>query len=268
MFSGLDGRAVLEAAEELRSPIILGIAYHSVPEISILGKNLRELASRASVPIAIHLDHGSCFEEIIKAVQSGFTSVMLDCSQLSYEENIAHVKNVVETVKSLNISVEAELGHVGQGKNYRQIQELTDPSKAQEFIQRTGISALAVAIGTAHGTYQGTPRLDFDRLIKIKEQTHFPLVLHGSSGTGEENIRKACRLGINKVNVCIDILHAVVKDIQNTDFSGNHAYELWNQISSSVRNAAKYQIELTGSAGKAWSGSTPGISSVLTSMRE
>lgn len=268
VFSGLDARAVLEAAEILQSPVIFDIAYKAVPEIKILGENLRSLACRASVPVAIHLDHGSSFAEIMEAVQSGFTSVMLDCSVLPYQENVAHVREVVNAVKHLGISVEAELGHVGQGTEYADAKGLTDPEGAERFIKDTGIDALAVAVGTAHGTYKGTPRIDFARLAEIKERTRFPLVLHGSSGTGEENICKACKMGINKVNVCVDILHAVAKKLQNADLSQNHAYEIWDLAATSVREETMHQITMTGSEGKAWDVRVKGIMAVKTSMME
>lgn len=268
VFSGLDARAVLEAAEELRSPVIFDIAYRAVPEIEILGENLISLGARASVPVAIHLDHGESFEIVMKAVRSGFTSVMLDCSMLPYEENAARVREVVNAVKPLGITVEAELGHVGQGTEYSESDGLTDPKEAERFIKNTGISALAVAVGTAHGTYSGIPKIDFDRLSEIKERTHFPLVLHGSSGSGEENIRKACRLGINKVNVCVDILHAVADQIQAADMSGNHAYEIWDLASEAVREETKHQISMTGSEGKAWNVPVRGLTAVKTSMME
>lgn len=268
VFSSLDARAVLEAAEELHSPIIFDIAYKAVPEIHILGKSLIILAQEASVPVAIHLDHGSDFQTVMKAVQSGFTSVMLDCSMLPYEENVSRVKEVVKALRPLNISVEAELGHVGQGVEYSETELLTDPAQAEQFIKDTGIHALAVAIGTAHGTYKGTPKIDFDRLQEIKERTHFPLVLHGSSGTGEENICKVCRMGINKVNVCVDILRAVSREIQSADLSGDHAYEIWDRISAAVREEIKHQIFMTGSTGKAWEVPVKGLTVVKTSMME
>ncbi len=268
VFSTLDARAVLEAAEELYSPIIFDIAYKAVPEIRILGENLISLANRASVPVAVHLDHGESFSIIMKGIQSGFTSVMLDCSTLPYEENVKHVKEVVNAVKPLGLSVEAELGHVGQGSEYSDTDGLTDPKEAEQFIKDTGIDMLAVAIGTAHGTYNGTPKIDFDRLAEIKERTKFPLVLHGSSGSGEENIRKACKLGINKVNVCVDILRAAAQKLQSSDLSGNHAYEIWDLAAEAVREAAKHQIALTGSEGKAWNIHTKGIITVKTSMME
>lgn len=268
VFSDLDARACIEAAEERRSPLIFDIAAKAVPDLVSLGSVLTTLAARASVPVAVHLDHGSSFREVMQAVRGGFTSVMIDCSSLPYEENAARVREVVEAVRPLGISVEAELGHVGQGASYDGQRGLTDPDEARRFIEETGISALAVAIGTAHGTYAGEPTLDFDRLCRIKELTRFPLVLHGSSGTGREKISKACRLGINKVNVCIDILHAVSGALQSADLSGNGAYQVWEIARTAVRAAVAEQIDLTGSAGKAWAAVPSGLAVVRTSMEE
>ncbi len=268
VFSDLDGRACIEAAEELNSPLILDVASPAVPDLVGLGHVLTQLAQKASVPIAIHLDHGTRFEEVMQAVRGGFTSVMMDCSKLSYAANVERVRAVVDAVSPLGISVEAELGCVGQGSSYDSGDGLTNPLDAKKFMDETGIDALAVAIGTAHGSYAGTPKLDFDRLARIKELTQAPLVLHGSSGTGEENISKACRLGINKVNVCIDILHAVSAAVQGADLSGNHAYEVWEIARSAVRKEVRHQIEMTGSAGKTWVAIPKGLTVVSTSMAE
>ena len=268
VFYDLDARACIEAAEERRSPLILDVAPKAVPDLVGLGGILTALAAKASVPVAVHLDHGSSFQEVIQAVRGGFTSVMIDCSSLSYAENTARVREVVEAVRPLGISVEAELGHVGQGASYDGQRSLTDPEEARRFMEETGISALAVAIGTAHGTYAGEPKLDFDRLCRIKELTRFPLVLHGSSGTGKDNIAKACRMGINKVNVCIDILHSVSRALQSADLSGNSAYQVWEIARTAVRTAAAEQMDLTGSAGKAWIPVPTGLTTVKTSMEE
>ena len=268
VFSDLDARACIEAAEEMRAPLIFGVAAKAVPDVVALGETLVNLVSKASVPIAIHLDHGSSWDEVVKAVRGGFSSVMLDCSSLPYEENVARVREVVQAVKPLGISVEAELGHVGQGASYSSSAGLTEPEDALRFIEETGISALAVAIGTAHGAYSGKPKLDFDRLVRIKELTKFPLVLHGSSGTGVRKIMKACRLGINKVNVANDVLRAVSDAIQAADLSGNHAYEVWDIARSAVRDEVKHQIHMTGSAKKAWTVVPAGISTVHTTMEE
>ena len=169
----------------------------------------------------------------------------------------------------LGISVEAEIGHVGQGAEYDQAAGgLTDPEEAKMFIEETGVDACAVAIGTAHGAYSGTPHLDFDRLAAIKEMTGIPLVLHGSSGTGEENIRKVCRLGINKVNVCNDILRTVYEELKQADMKGNDVYDLWPFVAEKVRYFVKRQIDITGSEGKAWEVKASGLPRGVVTMRE
>lgn len=268
VFSELDARALIEAAEIMHSPLILGVAVPTVMDLSFLAKVLVGLAEQSSVPVAVHLDHGTSFQQVMQAIRCGFTSVMLDCSLLPFEENIQAVKQVVDAASLLGISVEAELGHVGQGTEYQPSGALTDPLQAKEFIERTGIQALAVSIGTAHGTYRSTPKIDFDRLQEIKATTRFPLVLHGSSGTGDENIQMACKLGINKVNVCVDMLRAVHQTLEHADYSGNRAYELWNVVRGALRKKLMQQITLTGSEGKAWECTGPGLPKADVSMEE
>ena len=157
------------------------------------------MADKANVPVAINLDHGATYEDAIDAIAAGFTSIMVDRSSLPYEENVAQVKELVKVAHATGVSVEAELGHVGQGDNYAVDgkQALTDPAEAKKYIEETGIDMLAVAVGTAHGEYIGTPHIDFDRLAAIKEAVgqDFPLVLHGGSGSGDENLAKACTMG-------------------------------------------------------------------------
>ncbi|MBQ9707942.1 MAG: class II fructose-bisphosphate aldolase [Firmicutes bacterium] len=227
------------------------------------------LAAQAKVPVAVHLDHGANLGQVAQAIRAGMTSVMYDGSSLPTDENIANVRKVVEMASPLGISVEAEIGHVGQGAEYDQAAGgLTDPEEAKMFIEETGVDACAVAIGSAHGAYSGTPHLDFDRLAAIKEMTGIPLVLHGSSGTGEENIRKVCRLGINKVNVCNDILRTVYEELKQTDMKGNDVYDLWPFVAEKVRNFVKRQIDITGSEGKAWEVKVSGLPRGVVTMRE
>lgn len=252
VFTEIDARAYIEAAEEMNSPIILAVAYQATPDLAFLGKIAGELAKQARVPVAVHLDHGTDIGQVEKAIQGGFTSVMLDCSLLPFEENAANVRRVVELVKPYGISVEAEIGHVGSGEEYDGNDGLTDPEEALRFIEETGIDACAVSIGTAHGTYRGEPHLDFQRLEAIKKLTGFPLVLHGSSGTGEENIRKACRMGINKVNVCNDLLKAAYTRLREIDLTGNQVYGFWLVIGDTLKTFVKQQIEMVGSENRAW----------------
>lgn len=268
IFSEIDARAYIEAAEDMNSPIILGVAYPTTNDLTFLGRITGMLAEQSKVPVALNLDHGANLNQVAEAVRGGFTSVMIDCSMLPYEENAARVKEVVDMVRPLGISVEAEIGHVGSGEDYDASKGLTDPEEADRFIRETGIDACAVSIGTAHGAYKGTPHLDFDRLVRIKTRTRFPLVLHGSSGTGEENIRRVCRSGINKVNVCNDLLKAAYSKIRETELVGNQVYDFWPLIADTLRDCVKDQIDMVGSAGKAWDVIGKGLPRGIVTMKE
>lgn len=269
IMSEIDCRACLEAAEDMRSPLILAIAYPTTNDLAFTGMIARKLAEQSSVPVAVHLDHGADLGQVAEAMRGGFTSVMIDGSSLPLEENVAITRRTVEMVSPLGITVEAEIGHVGQGMEYDTAEDqLTDPDEAKYFIESTGIDACAVAIGTAHGAYSGVPHLDFDRLAAIKETVGIPLVLHGSSGTGNENIHKVCTMGINKVNVCNDVLRTVYEDLKATDFKGNDVYDLWPFVTDSMRNFISSQIEIMGSAGKAWDVARIGLPRGKVTMRE
>ena len=247
----LDARAVLQAAEMMNAPIILDVAYGATPDIIFYGKYLTQLADKAAVPVAINLDHGGTYEEGVAAIAAGFTSIMVDRSTLPYEENVAQVRELVKVAHALNVSVEAELGHVGQGASYAADRDagLTKPEQAVQYIKDTGIDMLAVAIGTAHGEYVGTPHIDFDRLVEIKKATNgFPLVLHGGSGSGDEDLKKACQLGINKVNIYTDLAKAAVRQINEDGIPGM----IWKSITDGIVKQISYYIELFGGKDKAW----------------
>ncbi len=209
-------QAIVTAAEAEQSPVIVqasqgAIKYAGIEYISAL---TRLAAEKASVPVALHLDHGTSFAQVMQCVHSGFTSVMIDGSKHRLEDNIALTNKVIEAVRPLGISVEAELGKIGGTEDDISVSErdslFTDPGEAERFMQETDVDSLAVAIGTAHGQYKGTPKLDFDRLAKIKERVAVPLVLHGSSGVPDEAVREAIRLGICKVNIDTNIREAFV----------------------------------------------------------
>lgn len=207
-------RGVMRAIEEMQIPCILQCGK-TKENIDVYGNQMIYLAKNASVPVAINLDHGANIEMVKYAIDAGFTSVMIDGSKLPYEENVRVVKEVVDYAHYYGIPVEAELGHVGNGADYNnreQIKSLfTDPDQAYEFIKETGIDSLAVAIGTAHGEYVGTPKIDFERLEELSKKLPVPLVLHGGSGTGKENLKKCAELGINKINLCTDLHKAARK---------------------------------------------------------
>ncbi len=266
----LDARVAVEAAEELNAPLILDVAYGATADIVFLGYYLVRLAQESSVPIAINLDHGKDFHQAMMALRAGFTSVMVDRSVLPYEENVAEVKDIVRIAHEMGVSVEAELGHVGQGDNYDEDRAaaLTDPQQAKKYIEATGIDCLAVAVGTAHGAYVGTPKLEFELLQEIKKVTGFPLVLHGGSGSGDENLRKACQLGINKVNVANDLMRGACDEILGADLSGNGAYGLWGLAQAGYKKRLKELIEIFGGKGKAWTPAAKGISKANIVMEE
>ncbi|KXS45724.1 MAG: fructose-bisphosphate aldolase, class II [Candidatus Frackibacter sp. T328-2] len=200
-------QAIIEAAEEENSPVILqasegAIRYINMEYAAAMAKAAGE---KASVPVALHLDHGSNFEKIIQCIRNGFSSVMIDGSKLPFEENIALTNKVIEAAHAAGISVEAELGKIGGTEDDHTVEEkaatMTDPDEAVEFVEKTDVDALAIAIGTAHGVYKGDPELDFDRLKTINQRLDIPIVLHGASGVPNDDIAKAIELGINKINV-------------------------------------------------------------------
>ncbi len=215
------GRLVIETAEKNNSPVILEVHPE---ELSYTGEEfalyLRQLALKASVPVVLHLDHGGSVDDVMKAVQSGFTSVMIDASSENFEENVRVTQMVVDLVKPLNISVEAELGTLGlaEGSNEGGNAEIiyTDPELAKRFVELTGVDTLAVAIGTAHGLYPAgkQPKLDLHRLRKISELTDIPLVLHGGSGNKDEEVAESISLGVGKVNISSDMKKAFFVELE------------------------------------------------------
>lgn len=208
-------KTALQAAEEEKAPIILDFA-EPMGDIFEFGKIAKDLAEKSSVPVAINLDHGGSFEIVLKAIRAGFTSIMVDRSTLSLKENIEQVRKITKIAHSIGISVEAELGHVGQGLKYDDDRNagLTNVEEAETYIRETGIDCLAIAIGTAHGAYKGKPYLDYKRLKDIKQHVNIPLVLHGGSGTGDEALKKAVENGINKVNLFTDLSTAGCNSIK------------------------------------------------------
>ena len=272
VYCELDARAVIEAAEELRSPLILDVAIPCTVDMKFFITYLIELARQSNVPIAINQDHGETFADAIHSIRSGVTSIMVDRSSLPYKDNLEQVKELTKIAHAIGISVEAELGHVGQGSQYSidRNAALTDPAMAKDFVECTGVDCLAVAIGTAHGAYSGTPYLDYDRLTEIKKTLgyDFPLVLHGGSGTGLEAIGKACRMGINKVNVANDMTKAATVEIVEANLSGNGYYNIWNLAKAGVKKKITEYIKTVGSEGKAWIPEISGLPLRETIMSE
>lgn len=243
-------RACIEAAEELEAPLILDVGFVFHPDLVALGRILEYLAVRSPVPIAINLDHGAKFEHAVTAIRAGFTSVMVDRSMLPYDQNAAETAEIVRIAHAVGVSVEAELGHVGDGARYEERNNgtLTDPEEAARFVRQTGVDCLAVAVGTAHGAYAGEPHIDFDLLQEIRRKVDVPLVLHGGSGTGEENLRHAIECGISKINIGTDLF-------RGADAAGRAPGEViwvYHRMHEGYRDVCKHYIEVFGQAGRAW----------------
>ena len=217
--------AVIEAAEEMNAPVIMQTTPSTVKYAGLdyYLANVKAAAERADIPVALHLDHGSCYGLAMQALRTGYTSIMIDGSHEGFEDNVVLTKAVVDACRPSGIPVEAELGKVGgkeddldggDGDGY------TDPNQAKEFVERTGASSLAVAIGTAHGLYKGEPKLEQERLSNIRQVVSVPLVLHGASGVPDEAVREAIRRGICKVNYATELRIAYsngIKEVLKTD---------------------------------------------------
>lgn len=221
-------QAVVAAAEELYAPVILQTTPSTIKyaDLEYFYANVKTAAEKASVPVSIHLDHGNSFELAMRALRAGYTSIMIDGSQKSFEENIAVTKAVVDACHPSGIPVEAELGKVG-GKeddlNGGERNPYTDPQEAKTFVEATGVDSLAVAIGTAHGIYKGIPKLDVERLSEIRKVVSVPLVLHGTSGVPDDAVQDCISRGICKVNYATDLriafsrgVNAVLREHPNT----------------------------------------------------
>ena len=211
-------KGAIRAAEELNTPIILQIAEVRLKNspLHLMGPMMVQAAKEAKVDVAVHLDHGLTFETVDKALELGFTSVMLDASTLPFEENIAKVKTVVEKARKYGATVEAELGLVGGSEDGSCDHGIrcTDPDVAVVYARETGIDALAVAIGNAHGNYPVAPTLAFDVLEKIHEKVDIPLVLHGGSGITDKDFQRAISLGIRKVNIATASFNSLTAHVE------------------------------------------------------
>ena len=209
-----DGQGILAAAEELQAPVILmasegAIKFAGLEYIVHLFKAMRDTAS---VPVALHMDHGKDLDLCFKCIEKGFTSVMLDASDRPFAENVEITKRVVTYAKQYGVAVEGELGRIGGVEDDISVTEreanFTDPDAAAEYVAKTQVDLLAVAIGTAHGFYKGVPQLDFDRLAKIHQAIDIPLVLHGGTGVPDADFRRGIELGIRKINVGTELKNA------------------------------------------------------------
>ncbi|HOF27761.1 MAG: class II fructose-bisphosphate aldolase [Anaerolineaceae bacterium] len=249
--------AVIRAAEETKSPVILAYveAFDTLVSMESYVAFLRRLAEDASVPVCIHLDHATNLEIIQRAVRCGFSSVMIDASDKSFEENIAATAEVVGICKPLGISVESELGHVSgnEGMYADDTGVYTEVESAKEFVDRTGVDALAVAIGTIHGVYKSTPVLSFDRCAQIKSATNnLPLVIHGGSGLSDEDFRKVIAAGINKVNIFTDLTIAAMEYLTSDEITNKtHYFSASMQVTEVIKQATIAKLQRFGCIGKA-----------------
>ena len=249
--------AAISAAEELNAPVILDVTPGMAPNgFHHFMKMTIEKARDAKVPVCTNLDHGGTFEVCIQALREGCSSIMADRSVLPLEENIAQVAELANIAHICGASIEAELGHVGQGVTYAADRDagMTNPAEAKEFVEKTKVDLLAIAMGTAHGVYKGTPHLDFDVLAAVRKAIpNTPLVLHGGSGTGDENLARATREGIAKVNIFTDLSLAAVTAIRENGFSENMGVlPVMNIMMKGYKDKLVHYMKLFNMENKAW----------------
>ena len=256
MFNG-----VMDISEELNAPVIIAIHPDEVAHVTTdLIRAMHSRAHRSSVPVAIHWDHGGSYEQMIVAIQAGFTSVMIDKSLEPFEVNVSETRRVVEAAHAVGVQVEGELGTIGANDSYGEAGAAeiiyTDPADAVKFVEQTGVDSLAVAIGTSHGLYPATkqPELKLDLLKELKAALGIPLVLHGGSSNPDEEIAKAVRLGVNKINISSDIkvaYHNRMREVLGTDERLREPNQIQPPSVEALKKTAAQKIELFGTAGKA-----------------
>lgn len=248
-------QAVIEAAEELNSPVILGTAEVLLPygELKLIAPSVIEAAKRASVPVVVHYDHGLTFGRCIEALKLGFSSVMYDGSAKPYEQNLAETREIVKIAHAFGATVEGEIGHVGEAASGDNLltEMYTTPEEAQAYLEATDVDALAVAIGSAHGVYKKKPALNIERLKEIRKTVDVPLVLHGGSGLSDDDFRNTIREGIAKVNIFTDLCLAGERAMRD-GLERNLGYlETRNLKVEYIREAVELKMRLFGSANKA-----------------
>lgn len=252
--------AIVQAAEEEKAPVILqasqgGLKYAGLDYIVAMAK---VAAKQASVPVALNLDHGTSFEQAVKCIRAGFSAVMIDGSHWSFKENIELTRKVVEVAHPSGVSVEGELGRIGGTEDDISVSDkdaiYTDPDEAVKFVESTGVDALAVAVGTAHGVYKGVPKLDFERLADIRARVEVPLVLHGASGVPDESIQRAVQIGITKINIDTELRVAFSQTLkkyleENPDVIDPR--KIIGPSRDSMREVVRSKMKLFGCSGKA-----------------
>jgi fructose-bisphosphate aldolase class II len=246
-------RAYIRAADDCRSPIIIGTAEGllAYSDFDWLAPLLLDAAAKAKVPVAVHLDHTYTYKTIMRALRAGFGSVMYDGSLLSYEENIRDSAEIAKAAHAMGAGLECELGKVGgldEGEGVKGGNIYTDPGQAAEFVERSGADFLAVSIGTVHGEYRETPKLDLRRLAAIRAKVSRPLVLHGGSGLSDDDFRNCIEGGIRKVNIYTDIITAAVNTVRK---ESSLAYtDLNKKAEQAMYEAAVKKLRIFGSDNK------------------
>ena len=247
--------AAISAAEELRSPIIIGTAEVLLPygELKLIAPSILAAARAVSVPVVVHYDHGLTYGRCVEALQLGFSSIMFDGSAGDREQNVESTREIVKLAHAMGATVEGEIGHVGQAdtEDNAVSDQYTTPEEAAAFVEATGVDALAVAIGTAHGAYKTKPCLDLERLRQIRERIDTPLVLHGGSGLSDEDFSNTIRDGIAKVNIFTDLSTAGKQAMEAAIAQGKDYLAIRQARVAAIREAVKTKIRLFGSEGKA-----------------
>jgi fructose-bisphosphate aldolase class II len=249
---------IFDALEAKRAPAMVGLwsGMFDRPHPRALADYVRAMAEEATVPVSIILDHGSSFEHCIKALDAGFTDVMYDGSKLPFEENVANTVMVVRAAHAVGAAVEAELGHVGRGLSYQEFgaqgKGFTEPDMVVRFVEETGVDFLAVAVGTAHGLYDGEPKLALDLLAEIRQRVDIPLVLHGGSGLSDEQFRAAIATGIQKINIFTNLaVGATQRLLEHAKEENASAFSMVGQIRQAFCRECERLLDVFGSTDKA-----------------
>lgn len=252
-------KAIMEEVEANNAPVILEI---HPDEIEYLGNNfvatVREYAHRSKVPVVIHMDHGGTIKDVMRAIRNGYTSVMIDASRASYEENVALTKQVVELAHKVGVSVEAELGTIGNNGSAEGGADTiiyTDPDQAEDFVQRTGIDTLAVAIGTAHGLYpkDKKPELNMPLLKELNKRLDIPFVLHGGSGNPDKEVSESVQYGVRKVNLSSDLKSVFFEEVRRVLVDNPAMYEpnqVYPSANEKVKEVVRHKLHILNTTGQ------------------
>lgn len=246
--------AAYQVGREMKTPLIIMVWDDGPAWIKKIGSIVQYFDKLyPDVACALILDHGQSFQSAMAAIRAGYTTVMADYSSEKFETNIARVRKIVDAAHAVNVAVEAELGHVGEGSEYEQTRDagLTKPEEAQEFVERTGCDMLAVAVGTSHGMYKGEPKLEFELLAELNSLLDIPLVLHGGSGTGDENLSRAVKTGIQKVNLCTDLFNGYEKAVREAAKEADADYlSMYFAGAEGYKEVLQHYVKLFMSEGK------------------